>query len=212
VKGRELERLNRRYVEPIIPGFVAHRSLVLRQPLGDVLAGLAFDSSAFSATAFDVSAFVQPLYLPAEYVILSFGHHQFAFGDLEKAPEEEVYASLTDAIRKYAVPIFDRVQTPLDLAYVAPTLWYRDGRDTQEVVGLSFAAAGELDRARDVLSQLAARERDEPDERRPDLSAARLARVEEVVAALADGQKATATLLALWREETIDALRLRALA
>jgi len=73
VKGSVIERLARKHLLPVLPGFEARRSLVYRRPLGYFLCGLSFDTSSFTSSRIFVEAFVQPLFVSEEGLWYAFG-------------------------------------------------------------------------------------------------------------------------------------------
>src|SRR4051812_10855940 len=54
-------------------GFQRAGTLLFRSPVGHLLHGIEFDSSAFTKTTLYVTAFLQPLYLPVDYVFFTYG-------------------------------------------------------------------------------------------------------------------------------------------
>jgi hypothetical protein len=55
------------------PDYRLKNNLLVRTPIGCILCGILFESSAFSKESFYLNAFVQPLYVPAEHLVLTFG-------------------------------------------------------------------------------------------------------------------------------------------
>lgn len=80
MKGRTVEKLAKKYLLQHLPGYAVRRSLLFFEPLDWILRGYCFDSSSFSADRFVVHAFCQPLYVPVEYLVLSFGDRLGAAG------------------------------------------------------------------------------------------------------------------------------------
>ena len=73
MKRTVLERLSRRYLLPVLPGFVAKRHLIVASPVGWLLRGFLYEESGHTGRDFYMRVFVQPLYIPVGYVILSYG-------------------------------------------------------------------------------------------------------------------------------------------
>src|SRR4051794_12366566 len=73
MKGRQIERLARKHLLPVLPKFAVRGSLVYRQPVGDLLYALSFETSSFTSSRIFVEAFVQPLFVPADCLWFTFG-------------------------------------------------------------------------------------------------------------------------------------------
>lgn len=65
MRGRNFERLARKYVLPQFPQLEVDRGLLYARPTDLLLRGIAVDSSAFSGTVFYLNCFIQPLFVPA---------------------------------------------------------------------------------------------------------------------------------------------------
>src|SRR3954454_2733209 len=72
MKGRQIERLARKHLLPVLPKFAVRGSLVYRQPVGDLLYALSFETSSFTSSRIFVEAFVQPLFVPADCLWFTF--------------------------------------------------------------------------------------------------------------------------------------------
>jgi hypothetical protein len=73
MKARDVEKLAREHVLPVLPGFDARGALTYRRPVEHLLYGLAFETSAFGASRIEVIAFVQPLFVPDGSVVMNIG-------------------------------------------------------------------------------------------------------------------------------------------
>src|SRR5436190_1840623 len=93
MKGHTIERLARKHLLPVLPGFVARRSLVYRRPVGYFLHGLSFETSSFTSSRIFVEAFVRPLYEPHDYITYTYG---FRLGNDFWDVDEQVLHMLDD--------------------------------------------------------------------------------------------------------------------
>ncbi len=59
---------------PSLPGFAAHKSLLLKAPINGLLRAVHFDSSAFDKPSFYVETLVMPMCVPQDHLNLTFGH------------------------------------------------------------------------------------------------------------------------------------------
>ena len=73
MKARQIERLARKHLLPVLPEFAVRGSLVYRRPVGDLLYALSFETSSFASSRICVEAFVQPLFVPEDGLWFDFG-------------------------------------------------------------------------------------------------------------------------------------------
>jgi len=85
--------------------------LLVRVPTGDVLCGVLFDSSAFSKEAFYIHIFVQPLYVPAEYLVLTFGERVPGVWEHKASNVDILAPRVLKAIQDQARPFHERFST-----------------------------------------------------------------------------------------------------
>jgi hypothetical protein len=121
MKGRDVERLARKHLLPVLPGYVARGSLVYRRPVDWFLRGLSVDTSAFTSSRIFVSAFVHPLYLGIDYITLTWG---FRIGDdfWDVDDPDRTFTAIADAARRDALPFLESV-TDLDAFAELIPLW-----------------------------------------------------------------------------------------
>lgn len=107
MKGREVERLARRHLLPVLPSFLARGALVYRPPAGYLLQAVLFDTSDFTSSRIFVTAFVQPLLGPYEHLTLSYG---FRLGrdswDVNEDDPDDTFAAIAIEVQRDAVPFF----------------------------------------------------------------------------------------------------------
>jgi len=73
MRRQVVEKLAREYLLPDLPGFVVTRGILHKTPIGELLRGFWFDSSAFDKYTAYVFVFVQPLYVPSKSLFFTFG-------------------------------------------------------------------------------------------------------------------------------------------
>ena len=73
MKSSLLKRLSQRYLLPHLAGVGIQRNLLYCEGIRCLLRGCVVESSSFDSNRFTVEAFVQPLYVPQESVVLTFG-------------------------------------------------------------------------------------------------------------------------------------------
>lgn len=86
--------------------------MVVRLPIGSVLSDVLFEASAFSKVPFYINFFVQPLYVPSEHLMLSFGERVLGQWDYDASKIEELANRVFQAKRDQALPFFDLFGTP----------------------------------------------------------------------------------------------------
>jgi hypothetical protein len=110
MKGSAVERLARKHLLPELPGFAVRRSLVYRRPLDVFLCGLSFDTSAFESGRVFVTAFVQPLFVPADSLVYTFGFRLGDdFWDLDEDDPDATFVAVADAAQRDALPFFEQL-------------------------------------------------------------------------------------------------------
>jgi hypothetical protein len=210
--GKRLASLFKRYLRAGLPQMEQRGSLVYRRPIGDLLCGCHFESSGFGRDRFVLHAFVQPLYVPAQTVVLSFGRRLGERGerwfDLGEQPEAEVMGEVLRLIQMEVVQLCARFRGPFDFADHGAEL-ASNPRDPYflEAVAYSHALAGGYDRASAEIARLLAglQSKDEllPWEREM------IRRNQQLDARLRDCPEGAVADLRGWRDETLRAIGLR---
>ena len=95
--------------------------LIVKVPIGHILCGILFEPSAFSKEPFYINVFVQPLYVPSEHLVLTFGIR--VPGQWEYVPSQiDTVASLVSkGLEAHALPFF--------LSLATPELFYENARE-----------------------------------------------------------------------------------
>lgn len=159
MRRREFRALIGRIL-PSMVGFCANGSLVLIQPIGQVLRGFWFDPSAFDKTSFYVTAFFLPTYVPHDVLALTLGRPvrdskssdrwSFSAGNTEEelvlsmAPHAERLRSLRTA--EDVVEAFKEYTTPNEQGLVNPHCY--------EALAYTLIQAGRYKRALEVSEKL----------------------------------------------------------
>lgn len=212
---RFIERLALR-----LPEYRVARGLLYASPVSLLLRGYCFDTSAFEPAAFYVWVFVQPLYVPHDYIFFSFGRR------FEEAGAGELRWTLTSAnlntveedvlhcIETQGVPLLNLLKDPKDLAKAsarepgsAGELFDCDPDDPNvtEARAYSWILAGNFDKARIDLASLVSDAALRPEQ---DWEFAIRDRAREVLAVLVRSPEEAKLLLTRWAIDTAKKLRL----
>lgn len=118
--GRQFEKLFRRHLLPELPGFGCKGSLLFATPIQGLLRGFSFDTSAYDRRRFDIEVFVQPLYIPVDFIFYTFGERLPYPSDgwcLSEGEEASVMAQVLASIKGRGLQFIGYIQTPRDLAH-----------------------------------------------------------------------------------------------
>jgi hypothetical protein len=162
-----------------LPGFRVKGRLLFFDPVRYLLRGLSFGSSAYTKDLFYPSVFVQPLYLPVDYIFLTFGDRLRA-GDHQEGweftPEiaNEVREDVLNSIRQQALPFLDTIKEPIDLALACETYpqpsatrfsWPTDDINVMESAAYSWLVAGNARKCLEWLNRINRKSTTDPDDR-----------------------------------------------
>ena len=146
---------------PAFPGFASGRTEIVRVPLNHLLCGFVFHGSSYCKTSFYVEAVIQPLYVPADTVVLLFAKRLRNAGtdvwEWDTPDPTRLIEELRIAIASQGLPYIDQVRRPLDLAERATE--FEPGRTlkTEEAIAYSFLYSDRFDEGLAVLEQFCAR-------------------------------------------------------
>jgi hypothetical protein len=217
VKGSVVERLARNHLLPKLPGFVARRALVYRRPLDAFLRGLSFDTSAFASGRIFVTAFVQPLFVPDDALVYTFGFRLGDdFWDIDEKDPDPTFEAIGEAARREALPFFEQLADLDGFCELVPkwataepkklkSLQSLDDPVVTEALGYAELLRGRKDHGARLLEKTLESER-ENDEYANDELIARVDHVLDAVNRL--GLEAGQAQLQEWQAETIKNLRL----
>lgn len=223
MKGREIERLAQKHLLPVLPGFVTRRSLVYRRPVEDLLYAVSFNTSSFASSRIFVEAFVQPLFVPVDFLWSTFGDRlgetpRDEWWDVDEDDADPAFASIADVVRRDALPFFSDLGGLNRFCEVVPR-WANAERkklkslqSMDDPVVLEALGYAELLRGRDeeslrLLKAAVQSERENGE----DADEPRIANLEHIRRLVErSGPDAGRTQLAEWRAGTIGALQLDA--
>jgi len=165
MKSREWQRLATATVLPALPGWMVTRGVVHHPDTEWVLRGLARDSSGFSGN-FAVWLFAQPLYVPADHLVFTYGVRLSRVGGTGEAwwssTSSRMPAELLASVRDQAKPYLAGLSSPADLlrtAHARPAAFVDP--HTLEVIAYSAMLVG--DDATVNRALVAARDLDPPE-------------------------------------------------
>ena len=206
MKSSLLKRLSQRYLLPHLAGVGIQRNLLYCEGIRCLLRGCVVESSSFDSNRFTVEAFVQPLYVPQESVVLTFGKRlgggsgrRWSF---DPSAETAIMADVLRAIQAEAVPLWQRFQTPKDLAdHGLEFAGAPSSERVDEVIAYSRLASGNYELAYEDLTRLEARLRDLPSS--TEWIDEMIRRIELLRSKLPSDLDGVKRLLQEWRDQTL---------
>ena len=121
MRQKTVERLAKNHLLTHLPGYEVARGIIHATPITDVLRGFAFESSAFDSDVAYVWAFAQPLYVPRDSLVFTFGRRlRRSLGllrsterwDLREERAEASLAALAKTLTRDGVPLVKRLESP----------------------------------------------------------------------------------------------------
>lgn len=207
MNARLAQRLARRYLLPQLSGFAVRGALTYAKPLGDVARGFYLESSR-DPQSFYLWVFVQPLYIPIDGVSFTFGERLGHGWSLSAETEDAVMREVVALVRQEGLPFLAGLRNPADLASRAAAITQApDDPNVAEAIAYSLLLAGQWHEAAAALARLDRIVR-AIDQRRHPWVAQLGARGGQVRDALTHEPTAALALLAVWRAQTVAALRL----
>ena len=202
MKRRAVEHLIRDHIAPNFPHLRQVGDLLVRWEPDLILRGFVFERSFVDATALRVAAFVQPLFVPTDSIVLDMSE-RLASCAVEDGKEEAVMTAALTQMRRSR--LLERVRDARSLAVLAvpgsfPMMY---SGFASELRAYCWIYAGERERAELELSELAsALSSGDP------LDQEILGRMSEVHDALRVSSDRARALLDAWGSRTAAALRL----
>ena len=223
MKGRQIERLARKLLLPVLPEFAVRGSLVYRRPVGELLYALSFDTSSFTSSRIFVEAFVQPLFVPVDGLWFTFGDRlgEIRGGqwwDVDEENPDPAFAAIAEVVRRDALPFFSQLDGLDGFCEVIPrwasarrkklkSLQSMDDPVVLEALGYAELLRGRKDEALQLLT--AAVDSEQEDGQYAD--AERLANLQHTLDLVQRlGLEAGQAQLAEWRAQTIRNLKIEA--
>ena len=203
--------LSRRHVLPELgEGFRERGSLVFAEPVEWLLRGFTYEDSGHSGKDFYLWAFVQPLYIPVDHIVLSYGkrlggpsHHW----SVDQLSEPEGREQLTEAVRREGLSFLESFRGPKEFAREAEKMADSGPKNPRfhEDAAYAHLIAGERDVARRHLQDI----QELVDTSAQGWQAELRTRAEQILELIADGGDPIAELDA-WRPHTAFRLGLQA--
>jgi hypothetical protein len=121
MKGRQIERLARKHLLPVLPGFSARGALVYRRGFDYFLHALSFETSSFTRSRIYVAALIQPLYGPDDDLRLTYGFRLGNdFWDVDDDDPDPAFSEIARTAQRDALPFFEQVPGLEGFAEVVP--------------------------------------------------------------------------------------------
>jgi len=139
-----------------LPGYVIKGQLMIAAPLRHMVRGLCFESSSHDKDAFYIWMFYMALYVPADSIHFTFGDRltDSTGSDRWDATMPKLVEELRAAVQQQAIPFLAGIDTPLEIAQRAAVSCDLTDPHVCEAMALSFARAGQIDRAISALQEL----------------------------------------------------------
>lgn len=213
---RTLRRLIKRHLVPVFPELTLNskESDLFFDPMNHIYRYFSFAGSAYSTATIRVNAAFMPLYVPADFYHVTLGKRlQNGHTDVwewSEAEETKVFESIRDAMRTQGMERLGKVQSPLDLARMAPLLNSPDSEAVKQAVDYSLIYTGQFEEAQvgmeEYMKPIEIRDRRNPPTEPWDLERQRLER--ELSGLLKQNPEEARQLLLQWEQQTIKNLKL----
>jgi hypothetical protein len=140
---------------PDFPELVLHGKLLYMPPTESLLNGILFETSGFSKTPFYINVFVMPLFVPSQYLTLSYGNRLESptkpFGwDSQRT---NLVPNLRDAIRSRAMPFLTAIRTLGGFISYLRSHRVEDIRSL-EALGYALARSGSVKESIEALDKI----------------------------------------------------------
>lgn len=212
MKRRRVEQLAKKYILPRLTGFEVTRGIIHATPIGDLLRGFTFDSSAFDRDVAYLCVFVQPLYVPEDHIVLTFGkrlENRLGFlrrneaWHLDSDVLEQSATAIVKAMVQEGLPFLRKLNTPeLFIRNVRSPFGLFDTVFHREAVAYSLARLGRYRLAERKLASVSRSVKPTDAWQQVQRNADRLR------AAVRLGPAHAQELLDEWKRQTLSALRL----
>lgn len=153
MKGRAFQKFAQNFLLPELPGFAVKGDLIYRVTVGRVLNAITFDSSGFSPRVFYPNAFVQPLYVPLDFITMTLGKP--FLGHWEFQPGNQALADrLLQSIKTEGMPLLQALGTPEKIAHHAEKMKSTENHYVRQATAYSMVLVGEEREAIKRLDEL----------------------------------------------------------
>lgn len=120
MKKKRIEQLIKKYLFPYLNDFEVKGNLMFKKPIKEILNGFYFESSGFNSDTFYIYSFIQPLYVPSETLLFTFGDRiGKKYGSsftIEEENENEIMANVLNSINREGMKIIKKLDTPPKVA------------------------------------------------------------------------------------------------
>jgi hypothetical protein len=154
MKKTAFQRFALKHVVPQMAHFTVQGNLIYQMPVGEVLRAFLFDSSSHDPQTFNPTAFVQPLYVPADHIVMNLGERLPGVWKLRELDDLTLGKRLVETMKQHGVPLFDALGTPKKIAdhceeYAQSKDYYR-----KQACAYSLVLVGETQKALIFLDEL----------------------------------------------------------
>ena len=115
MKSKLVERFCSKYFVPSLPGHRIKGNLLYIADVDYLLRGYSFESSAFSKNRFTIEVFIQPLYMPVDYLFFNFGNRLGTLSkesdfwwEYDETKENEMTSDILSMIKKFGEKFLDK--------------------------------------------------------------------------------------------------------
>jgi hypothetical protein len=189
---------------PHLPGFAIAGRLLIISPIGHLLRGISFESSAFDKMSFYVNTFVLPLCVPTEHLYLNFGsrvRHEGG-GDRWNIEMPDLAEKLRDALKREALPFLQPIKSLDNFVDVAKAFSFKNPH-TVQAIAYALARVGNTQGALSALNKLS-----EQIDLTVPWQQVIAERAEVLMSELRESPLAVQHRLETWEDETLKNLRL----
>jgi len=184
-------------IQAYLPGFAAKSDLLFMSPVRDTLRGLQLERSS-NRNKFYINVFFQPLFVPAEHVVLALGWRLGGGACMWGADEAQ---KIGQQLLLEAVPFLQQIRTTDDLISAARALQQPADGYTQETIAYALAKLNRIEEAVEALHRYASLTNPAIEWQR--MSGERARRLAQAL--VTNPSEARATLLG-WEQQTADRL------
>ena len=135
-------------------GYRLKQDLLVQVPIHNILCGILFESSGFSKEAFNISVFVQPLYVPAERVVVNFGMRLPGVWEYVPSDSRDLAARLLEAFKEQGLPFHRRFATADQFFQEASGAFSPNNIHLQQALVLTAICLGRNREAQDHFKSL----------------------------------------------------------
>ncbi len=147
MKAKIVNHISRKYLLPNLPDFSVKGHLLYHQDIQYLLRGFCFESSAFNRESFTINVFVQPLYVPRNYLSFTIGNRvgllnkgRDIWWDYEEAQERKIMEEVLSLILSDGIPFLEKHKSLKELThqYQKSDKGARENKHVIEAVGYAY--------------------------------------------------------------------------